>query len=28
MLQPAANPELGLVLDCFSDRYRIGDLDQ
>ncbi|MFA6346157.1 MAG: hypothetical protein WCX34_08970 [Syntrophales bacterium] len=27
MLQPAANPELGLVLDCFSDRYRIGDLD-
>ena len=28
MLQPVANPDLGLVLDCFSDRYRIGDIDQ
>jgi hypothetical protein len=28
MLQPVGNPDLGLVLDCFSDRYRIGDIAQ
>jgi hypothetical protein len=26
MLKPATDPDLNLVLDCFSDRYRIGDL--
>jgi hypothetical protein len=28
MLKPATDPELNLVLDCFSSRYRIGDLVQ
>jgi hypothetical protein len=26
LLKPATNPDLNLVMDCFSDRYRIGDL--
>lgn len=26
MLQPAVSLDLNLVLDCFSDRYKIGDL--
>jgi hypothetical protein len=28
LLKPATEPDLNLVLDCFSDRYRIGDLVQ
>lgn len=28
MLKPATDPDLNLVLDCFSNRYRIGDLVQ
>jgi hypothetical protein len=28
LLKPATDPDLNLVLDCFSDRYRIGDLMQ
>jgi hypothetical protein len=28
LLKPATDPDLSLVLDCFSDRYRIGDLVQ
>jgi hypothetical protein len=26
LLKPATDPDLNLVLDCFSDDYRIGDL--
>lgn len=28
LLKPATDPDLGLVLDCFSNRYQIGDLMQ
>ena len=28
LLRPATDPDLNLVLDCFSNRYRIGDLVQ
>jgi hypothetical protein len=28
LLKPATDPDLNLVLDCFSNRYRIGDLVQ
>jgi hypothetical protein len=28
LLKPATDPDLSLVLDCFSNRYRIGDLVQ
>jgi hypothetical protein len=28
LLKPATDTDLNLVLDCFSDRYRIGDLVQ
>ncbi len=26
LLRPALKPELGLVLDCFSSRYQLGDI--
>jgi hypothetical protein len=28
LLKPMTDPDLNLVLDCFSDRYQIGDLIQ
>jgi Zn-dependent peptidase ImmA (M78 family) len=28
LLRPMTDPDLNLVLDCFSNRYRIGDLIQ
>ncbi len=28
LLKPATDPDMNLVLDCFSNRYRIGDLLQ
>ncbi|MCE5281264.1 MAG: hypothetical protein LLG93_04095 [Deltaproteobacteria bacterium] len=28
LLKPATDPDLNLVLDCFSNRYRIGDMVQ
>ncbi|MDA8124258.1 MAG: hypothetical protein M0009_03605 [Deltaproteobacteria bacterium] len=28
LLKPVTDSDLNLVLDCFSDRYRIGDLMQ
>ena len=28
LLKPVTDPDLNLVLDCFSNRYRIGDLVQ